>query len=80
MSEEYKMKALICDVCGHSVQPPQAERDYFHFAHRDLCESCRDQLELKLKAIVRDRQPFSYEWYNQVVQDSIEQAIEKGKF
>ncbi|GHV62893.1 hypothetical protein AGMMS49587_11130 [Spirochaetia bacterium] len=74
------MKALICDVCGHVIQQPQPGVTYFHFAHRDLCEPCQDQLQLILKPITRSRQPFNYEWYNQLVQDSIETAIEKGKF
>jgi hypothetical protein len=49
-------------------------------AHRDICESCHDQLELFIKPTVRTKQPFSYEWYNQLVQGSIETAIQKGKF
>jgi hypothetical protein len=74
------MKTIICDVCGKIIQQPVHNRNYFHMAHRDICESCHDQLELYIKPTVRTKQPFSYEWYDQLVQGSIETAIQKGKF
>jgi hypothetical protein len=49
-------------------------------AHRDLCEACRDQLDLTLKPVVRTKQPFNYEWFERLVRDSIEKAIAKGKW
>jgi hypothetical protein len=73
------MKTLTCDVCKRTIQQPMAERNYFHLAHRDICESCKDELELVLKPIVRTKQPFNYEWYDQLVQDAIEKSILKGK-
>jgi hypothetical protein len=74
------MKTLTCDVCKQKIQTPFANRNYFHLAHRDLCESCKDTLELQIKPIVRTKGPFSYDWYDKLVQDSIEKAVEKGKF
>jgi hypothetical protein len=74
------MKTLTCDVCRHTVQQPVTGRSYFHLAHRDLCEACKDDLELTLKPVIRSKSPFNYEWYNQLVTDSIEKAIQKGKF
>jgi ATP sulfurylase len=74
------MKTLTCDVCKHTIHEPTASRNYFHLAHRDLCEACKDSLELVLKPVVRAKQPFNYEWYNRLTQDSIEKAIIKGKF
>jgi formate-dependent nitrite reductase cytochrome c552 subunit len=49
-------------------------------AHRDLCENCHDQLESVLKPVVRAKQPFSYEWYERLIRDSIEKAVAKGKW
>jgi hypothetical protein len=49
-------------------------------AHRDICEPCHDALEAELKPVVRTKQPFNYEWYLRLVTDSIEKAIQKGKF
>jgi hypothetical protein len=74
------MKTLTCDVCGKAIPQPISNRNYFHIAHRDICEPCHDQLELLVKPTIRTKQPFNYEWYNHLVQDSIEKAVQKGKF
>jgi hypothetical protein len=74
------MKTLTCDVCRKDIKQPVSNRNYFHLAHRDVCESCHDQLESLLKPTVRTKQPFNYEWYNNLLQNSIEKAVEKGKF
>jgi hypothetical protein len=74
------MKTLTCDVCKHAIQEPIAGRNYFHLAHRDVCEACKDQLELSLKPVVRTKQPFNYEWFDRLILDSVEKAIQKGKF
>ena len=74
------MKTLNCDVCKSVIKIPVPGRNYFHKAHRDLCESCHDKLELQLKPVVRTKIPFDYEWYNKLLQKSIEKAVQKGKF
>ena len=74
------MKTLTCDVCRHQIQQPVPYRNYFHMAHRDICEPCHDDLEAVIKPVVREKQPFNYEWYTRLVQESIEKAIQKGKF
>ncbi|MDR2304450.1 MAG: hypothetical protein LBE10_07690 [Treponema sp.] len=74
------MKTLTCDVCRKVIQQPVANRNYFHMAHRDICEPCHDALEFELKPVVRTKQPFNYEWYSRLITDSIEKAIQKGKF
>ena len=74
------MKTLSCDVCQGKIQSPVSGRNYFHLAHRDLCEPCHDKLELQIKPVVRTKDPFSYDWYDKLIQDSIEKAMQKGKF
>jgi formylmethanofuran dehydrogenase subunit B len=74
------MKKLICDVCKHTVDDPVVNRNYFHICHRDICEPCKDALELSLKQTVRTKEPFNYEWYSKLMHDDIEKAIQKGKF
>lgn len=74
------MKTLTCDVCRQKIQEPIMSRNYFHVAHRDLCESCKDALEAQIKPTVRVKSPFDYAWYDTLVKDSIEKAVEKGKF
>lgn len=73
------MKTLTCDVCKSTIQQPTVGRNYFHMFHRDICEACKDELELVLKPIVRTKQPFDFEWYDQLVKDSLEKSILKGK-
>ncbi|MDR1446676.1 MAG: hypothetical protein LBI90_07275 [Treponema sp.] len=73
------MKTLTCDVCRKAIQQPVSNRNYFHMAHRDICESCHDALEAEIKPVVRTKQPFNYEWYDRLVTDSIEKGIQKGK-
>ena len=73
------MKTLTCDICRQKIQEPLVSRNYFHLAHRDLCEACHDQLQLQIKPVIRTKDPFDYKWYNDYVQDSIEKAIQKGK-
>ena len=74
------MKTLTCDVCHSIVYAPVMGRNYFHMAHRDLCEVCHDKLENQIKPVVRNKLPFDYNWYNKLVQESIEKAVQKGKF
>jgi len=73
------MKTLNCDVCQTTLQSPIPGRTYFHLAHRDICESCRDKLEFLIKPTVRSKSPFSYDWYTKLFQENIEKAIQKGK-
>jgi len=73
------MKTLSCDVCGTIIQAPVSGRNYFHVAHRDVCESCHDKLEFQIKPTVRAKTPFSYDWFTKSYQENIEKAIQKGK-
>ena len=74
------MKTLTCDVCQNNIDAPVSGRNYFHMAHRDICELCHDKMELQLKPTIRTKQPFNYDWYGKLVQESIEKAVQKGKF
>ena len=74
------MRTLACDVCHAIIDAPVSGRNYFHMAHRDVCEICHDKMEIQIKPVVRGKQPFSYDWYTKLVQESIEKAIQKGKF
>jgi len=74
------MKTLNCDVCNIALQAPVAGRNYFHLAHRDICEACHDKLQIQLKPTIRSKSPFNYDWYTRLVKESIEKAIQKGKF
>ncbi|MCL2070442.1 MAG: hypothetical protein FWH19_05595 [Treponema sp.] len=73
------MKTLNCDICKADITNAISGRTYFHIAHRDVCESCRDRLEYQIKPVARSKTPFSYDWYGKMYQDNIEKAIQKGK-
>ena len=74
------MKKLTCDVCKHTLVDPIPNRNYFHICHRELCESCKDALEVSIKSTVRTKSPFNYAWYSKTVLDGVEKAIQRGKF
>ncbi|MDR1929782.1 MAG: hypothetical protein LBQ44_04045 [Treponema sp.] len=74
------MKSVKCDVCHSDLTPEVNQRGLFHIAHRDICETCRDQLESTIRPVIRTKQPFNYEWFDRFVRDSIEKAIAKGKW
>ena len=74
------MRTLTCDVCHTNIEDPISGRNSFHLAHRDICEPCYDKLQLQVRTTIRAKQPFDYKWFNHLVQDSIEKAIQKGKF
>ena len=73
------MKTLNCDICSVAIESPSVGRNYFHLAHRDVCESCRDKLDYLIKPVLRTKSPFSYEWYTKLFQENIEKSIQKGK-
>ena len=74
------MKSLKCDVCHKDITTAINQRTYYHMAHRDICETCHDQLEGILKPVVRTKQPFSYEWYERLIRDTVEKAVSRSKW
>ena len=74
------MKTLTCDVCRHTMKDPIPNRNYFHIAHMDICEECKDELEFSIKATVRNKDPFNYMWYSKLMMDNLDKAVQKGKF
>ncbi|MDR2552956.1 MAG: hypothetical protein LBD31_07325 [Treponema sp.] len=74
------MKNLKCDVCHSDITTAINQRSYMHVAHRELCESCYEELNFFLRPIIRTKQPFNYEWFDRLVKDSVEKAITRGKW
>ena len=73
------MKSLHCDICKAAFTTAVSGRTYFHLVHRDVCEPCRDKLELQMKPVIRTRTPFSYDWFAKLYIDNMEKAVQKGK-
>ncbi|MDR0599587.1 MAG: hypothetical protein LBG84_05835 [Treponema sp.] len=74
------MNDLKCDVCQADITSAVNQRDYTHIAHRELCEACWETLNTVIRPILRTKQPFTYEWYDRLVMDTIETAMAKGKW
>ena len=44
------MKALYCDVCKKAINNPISNRNYWHIGARDICEPCKDNMEIYVTA------------------------------
>ncbi len=67
-------------MCRKEVVDPISDRTFFHITTHDLCESCKDAMDDRLKPLMRSHVPFTEEWYNQTVESLIQGAIQKGRF
>jgi hypothetical protein len=73
------MKAISCDICKKKLDDPIAGRTCFHIVHWDLCEPCKEAVELQIRPTLRNNEPFSYEMYNKLLTDTIDKATQKAK-
>ena len=73
------MQFIHCDVCRKKVDPPISDRTVFYFGETEMCEPCRDALELLLKPTVRRKEPFAMDWYRNLILDSCEKGVQKGR-
>ena len=73
------MQTISCDVCKKKVDDPVTGRTFYYFGEHDVCETCKDNLESQIKTTMRTKDPFTYEWYNKLLMDSLAKAVSKGK-
>ena len=73
------MKHLYCDICKKEVKDPYPSRTFFHIREYDLCETCRDDLELAVKQTIRTKKPFDFAWFEKLRIDLIQDGIRKDK-
>jgi len=73
------MITISCDVCRKKLDDPQTDRDFFYVANHSICEPCKDNLESQIKPTVRNKEPFAIEWYEKLIRDSLDKAVQKGK-
>lgn len=69
------MKTLHCDVCRKELTNPIVDRTYWHIREYDLCELCKEAIELKVRAIIRHHVPYSQEWYENEFVTLIQKGI-----
>ena len=73
------MITITCDICKKKVEDAQYGRTFFYYAVHNICEPCKDAFELQVKNTIRNKDPFTQEWYQKYIDDSISKAIQKGK-
>ena len=73
------MQTITCDVCRKKVDDPVTGRTFFYFGEHNVCEPCKDNLEVQVKNTVRTKDPFSYEWYKKMLLDSLTKSVSKGR-
>jgi len=73
------MQVITCDVCRKKVDDPMTGRTFFYYSQYEVCEACKDNLEVQIKSTVRTKDPFSYEWYGKLINDSLTKAVSKGR-
>jgi hypothetical protein len=73
------MKVQYCDVCRKDVEDPIPGRSFFYIANVDLCEGCKDDLELAMKQTIRGHDPFDKQWYDDLQTKLMKEGIQRGK-
>jgi len=73
------MKVLYCDVCKKPIENPTPTRNYYHIADIDICEPCKDELELAMKYTVRSKKPFDYGWHDELTMKILHDGMQRGR-
>ncbi len=69
------MKALYCDVCRKELVNAITERTYWHIKEYEVCELCKEAIELKLRHLLRNHVPFSQDYYEHQLMTLIEKSV-----
>ncbi|MCL2180487.1 MAG: hypothetical protein FWB83_05105 [Treponema sp.] len=72
------MITFTCDVCKKKLDNPDVDR-LFYYANHSICEPCKDNFELNVKSQIRAKEPYTTDWYEQFIGDSLDKAVQKGK-
>lgn len=73
------MKVLYCDVCKKPIENPVPARNVFHIADVDICEGCKDELDVAMKQTVRGKAPFDYGWHDELTMKLLHDGMQRGK-
>jgi len=73
------MISVCCDVCRKKLENSDYGRTFFYIAHHSICEPCKENLELQIRPTMRTKDPFSIDWYDKLLKDSLDKAVQKGK-
>jgi len=73
------MQTITCDVCKKKVDASFTGRNFFYYADFSVCESCKDSFELNVKNAIRGKEPYTTEWYEKYIADSLDKAVQRGR-
>jgi hypothetical protein len=73
------MQNTVCDVCRKKVEDAAPGRSFFYYGRHGVCEACKDGVENQVRTAIRKKDPYTIEWYDKFVDDTLEKAIQKGK-
>ena len=73
------MQNVYCDVCKKKMEDPITDRTFYYYPQVGVCEPCKDNLEAQLKPYARNKQPFAFDWYQKLVQDTLQKGVSKGR-
>jgi len=73
------MKVQYCDICKKEVEDPIPTRTFYYIANVDLCEGCKDDLELAMKHTIRGHNPFDTKWYDDLQTKLLKEGVQRGK-
>ena len=73
------MEVNYCDVCKKPIENHIPTRTIYRIADIEVCEPCKDDLELAIKYTVRGKQPFDYGWYDELSLKFLRDGVQKGK-
>jgi len=73
------MITITCDICKKKMDNPITDRTFFYYANRSICEPCRDGLEYSVKPTMRAKEPFAMDWYQKMMRDALDKAVQRGR-
>jgi len=73
------MLTITCDVCRKKVDDPFTGRTFFYYGEYNVCEACKENMEVQIRNTLRTKEPFTYEWYDKLIRESLSKSISKGK-
>ena len=73
------MITISCDICKKKLDNPITDRSFFYYANNSICEACKDGIEVQVKPNVRKKEPFDMEWYEKMMRDTFDKAVQKGR-
>ena len=73
------MEVNYCDVCKKPGRIPSRRGRFFRVADIEICEPCKEDLDLAIKYTVRGKQPFDHGWFDELSLKILRDGVQKGK-